>query len=493
MNIAIYYCHACGNRLQKDEADVSLARGESFSTACCEKCAQAGKRIKDPKTAEEAELQVRPSTASAENPISSDSAEISAIHLPVAAPRMQTPPRGTRTGATAVIQRPPATISSERRNERSSKKPGFSIIPFAVAAMLFISIFAYLATRRNETEISFDKNPAPASRPDGVPTENANRDLPVGGESATSPSTEPAAAAPRVSGGADSLKPAAIAENAQYSTELVESHLKYKNYVRAWQALDELEKSLPGDDKYAAIRTKITVLREDCLKASQGALNEMLKIAEVKAEAGEIAGVRQVLSPQRMIDLLPQHAEAAQNELDTFVQKAQTAAKLVEEKKQAEIAAMRASFDSKLPAEGTLPALAENLQLLFGPGFLKNVRHGTDTIKTPAGKIPYTDLSKKFEIRNASGLLYKVSVVLDYCATEPVQCTISVNVKDVGWAGSTVTLPAGDMKQETVILTNDLIKKKGTDLSGRSITDLKLEIKSAKPGTVGVFRISIQK
>lgn len=501
MNLALYYCHACGNRLQSEEAEIAIAHGESYSTACCAKCAQAGKRFKDPQAVEAAKLDPPASAVSAENPIPSDSAEISALRMPVAVPAEQAA-RASR--ATGVFKRPPAAAERNRDDRKSDRVPaakssGFPILPVAGGtALVLIVVVIVLATR------SGDAVPEGAdSKPETVAAnENQRAAPPVPGETAAKPappdapktpaasSTPAPVAAPTVLPG-----PAALGGTVNNtSTEMIESHIRYKNFIRAFEQIDAAEKALPKDESSNAPRARLAALREECRKASKASLDELLKTAASKSQAGDVAGVRLVLGPQRLMDLLPEHAQAGERELQSYVGEADAAAKVAEEKRQAELAAMRADFEAKLPDPGALPPALENARVLFGPSTLRSVWSGKESIQKPAGKIPYIDCSKKLGFDKAEGMLHSAEVILEYTSAEPIECLISLEAKEAGWIGGTAMLPAGEMKTETVKLTKDFMTRgKRGDWTGRTFKDLKIDFKHVKPGTAGVFRISLKK
>ncbi|HYG74329.1 MAG TPA: hypothetical protein VEK08_04925 [Planctomycetota bacterium] len=504
---ALYYCYACGLRLKAEEVDISVKRGETHATACCEKCAAAGKRIKDPKAHEAEALSATAhggsgSTINASNPIPDDSAVLAAQVEPVSAPRKPNskPPsainipgasQAARAARKTTIARSPALATSETRR---TEKGGFPLLP-VLGGMALLLVAAFLSFKGSSDSEAHSAGSGEA------PRKRAAAPEPLAAPKAAAPVAAPAVTAPVSAPASSQTPPQAEAATTQpnankddLTIEHVEAFLRYKNFLRAREHLELLEKKVAQDAKFADVRTKLPALNTDIQNGSQAALDALLKAAEAKAEAGDLNGVRAVLGPQRLMDLLPEHAEIAAREADKFRDTANSVAKVADEKKQAELAASRAELEKNLPASlGPAPKAT----VLFGPdgwNTKATIKDGKEAIRKVPEKTRFLNGARAVvEFNGLLGVVTNDPIVIEYSAAQDTELTLWMELPEFGKRLAVVKLSAGT-NQVLELNPNDdsgtFVKGKKGKATGRTIMGLGLEAKKSPPGLIAIFRIS---
>ncbi|MGD0094130.1 MAG: hypothetical protein ABSE73_29830, partial [Planctomycetota bacterium] len=273
---------------------------------------------------------------------------------------------------------------------------------------------------------------------------------------------------------------------------LAEDYLRYKNFAKAQERLEALDKQLPKDD---AGRAKLVSLRAECQSGSQAALNELLKNAEPKAQAGDANAVRQLFNPHRIQDLLPEQAERAAKERDKFLATTDAAAKANQEKRETEAAARRANFEANLPAAGALAAAKGTV--IYGPDGLQEKmtwKDGKDCLRQPAGKVPYLDCTQNITFKGNAALtmVSDTPFVIEYSASEDCEIKIVFEIDQFGRRAGSFRFPKGSLRTLEINPNKDsaLPNGKRGNATGRQINAFGVEPKNVKPGMFALFRVT---
>lgn len=499
MEGALYFCHACGMRLNAQEVDVALARGESHVTTCCAKCAKAGKRVKNPAALEPAP----PPAAIFDSHAGGDSTSPAAKLAPAAAPaeapavtpapvtaRSVSPPQGSRTTTRQTrSQAAPTTASRKGASITALGVAAAGAVIFLVALVFSIGSREPVATAEPEAPLQPAPSKPAASQPTPSPEAPATGFLSsLGKGAATQPSASTAPTASTAPAVAATPQPSGTSPSDDFAP--IRDLLHYKTFAAARERLEYLDKRLALN---APTRPILESLRTQCQQGSQAVLDELLKGAEAKAQAGDFNGARLLLGPPRTQDLLPEHAERAEKALSKLRETADAAAKATQEKRDAENAALRANFEKDLPAADSL--LAPKGGLLFAPGGGGKAtwKEGKSLLHQPAGKAPYLDGTKKMLFEGgAFGMVTNEPIVIEYSASEDCEFKVTLNIDQFGGRSGTFRFPAGNLCAFQINPNEDskLPGGKRGKATGRNINSLCLEPKGVKPGTFALFRIS---
>ncbi|HEY3321864.1 MAG TPA: hypothetical protein VGP72_15455 [Planctomycetota bacterium] len=473
---ALYYCHECGNRLTPEEQTVSEKLGEKFTDATCSKCAADGKRMKrdTPPVARTAHSSTR---TRAVQPSASAVTAPTAIPRPKPQTQRVPPPPKPTTGLVAPVtaDAPPAPAA----------RPMLPyVLLFGGVGLFLIGVTVFLVNNRNrpsETESKSDPASTPVATTPAKSTETYNNQEIVPLTALNKPATKEAD--PTVFG--------------EFSTESVEEFLRYKNFTAAFQRIESIEKKLPQDEKYAPVKTKLTALREDCKKGSKTTLEEILKSAEEKANAGDKNAVHGMLAPTRLSDLLPDDAEVAAKDGQKWIDLAESNFKANEQKKAAEAAAARAAFESKWPSADAFGA-APKSNVLVGPDGMNSkvkFKEGKEALRTPQGKASYLDGTRKvfLDLGGVAGVVNDDRFVIEYTATKDMDVWIWLNLQEFGDRGGNFKFKAGE-RQKLEINPEDekALQPRGKKgkATGRTINALGFETKNCQAGNLAVYRIS---
>jgi len=499
---AIYYCYACGLRLRADEVDVAVNRGESHATACCDTCAKLGKRIKDPKAQEAGALNAVSHNApvsihNAQNPIPDDSAILAAqpgpISVPVAQPARISSSRHPRPPSSIIISGASqaaraarktgviakgavASPADPRKKEASSGKSAFPLIPVLGGAGVILIAAAVMLYSR----------PGSGSKLASAPVAETKKEPPGVKPAATPLTTTPQPEPPRPA----ALSPPKTPDD-EFTTSTIDGFLRYNNFARAEERRGALEKVLPQDAAFNDLRARLVSLKIKIHGGSLAALGAMIKTAEEKAQAGDFKAQRTLMSPLRIVDLLPEHAEEAVREAEKYKDLSASIAK----KEAAESAAALVELEKNFPAAlGPAPKPT----VLFGPEGANSkvvLKSGKESIRLPAGKIAYWDSVIKIilEFNGAAGVVNNDPFVVEYSALQDVDVLVILELQEFGKREGLVRFSAG-MNQRVEINPNDdtviFIKGKRGKATGRDLKGIVVDAPKLPPAALAIFRIS---
>ncbi len=495
---AVFYCHSCGSRLSPEETTIAERRGESFTTAACDKCASAGRllpgdaptksappitatqrarAINVPQTvAPSAKVTRMPTQRLA--PVSGtptgipprQSGRLPAQHPPAATPPV--PPRQSGRMASVQAQPEPPEEPAEELAEPAAATPKKSILPLVLmgaGGLVFIAGLVIALSGQPPRKTTESDSPPPPPPPPPVQTTPA----------------ETVKAAPKE-------QPVYMGD---FSIDQVEEFVRYKNFLAAYGKISEIEKQVPQDEKFAAFRAKLAVMKVDCQNASRALADETLKTADEKAQAGDKDAVKALFSPQRLGDLLPADAETLSKEGPKFSDIADAAAKVLEQKRQAEEDQVRWAFEKTLPPVNALPPTS-NTVLFDQLGLPPKMKFsgGKETWRRPKEKIAYLDGTRRVTIdfNGCAGTVSKEKFIIEYTATTECDGGVNFKIQDWGDRGSNFKYKAGEFQKIELDINDDRKMPRGKrgNASDCIINQMILDFKDVKPGTLAILRIS---
>jgi hypothetical protein len=485
---AIYFCHACGQRLKPHETKAALSRGESHNTICCETCARQGKRIRNPAAYEDRVFKSHEEMAEQPPPAviaNTDDHTANQVAPPL-------PNRRTTTRVVAAARNlPPPGETRRARPPEAPKHHTTLIIGGASVGIIGVLILVFALSSSPPPEARAGSGTAKdAARPGAVPaTSSPVRKTETAGAptiTAPTPTTTPVPVPPPPTGASGPSR-----DDLEAKEALVKLYITQKNFGNAQGRLTALNSVIPKDDPgFADWRAKAGEYAKQIEEGSQKALADLLTKAKDRAEHGKFSDLQKLFQPSNLDkELLPAHREQAQQEEAKLRELAQDTAKTAEEKRQAVAAKQREEAEKNLPGGDALAAAPGDVRILFGPepasqGVTWDV--GANAALSPPGKLKYLDGTQKVGFKGAFGMIGPARFIIEYSAVEDCDLAVEVPVEQFGTLKKTIRLPAGTLSKQVIAIDNAFA---GSGKLGRSIHGLNLTGKNIKPGTLSIFRI----
>lgn len=504
----LYFCHACGHRLQAAEVPAALARNESHNTVACSSCARQGKCIRLPQEYENQVFQSHKEMVHQPAPDLRESAPVApapkpVLSVPVAAPsserrRTQThiaPAKRASSGELDVRRARAEALAAAPKPKRHARV--LAIAGIAVVTAIIVVTCVYLARSdakpsqeaRGGTGRTASPPPPPtalavdqtASRPESAAAIRpgfAQQPLPQAGPAATAP--------------AGTSVEAELA-----SLELpLNLYLKDRRFGEAFGRWKTLAAAIPpADEKFADWRRKSQDYERQIREGSQQLLSELQPKAKALAEAGQADELRRIFLPINLEKLHPDDVEKLRKDEPQWMELARSREKEATAAREAELGRLRESFEQSLPTVDQLGSAKGRLAFGPEPGAGVQLTEGAESLRKPDGKAAYFDGSKTIAIQKDNfDMLGPGNVILQYSAAQ--QFSIVLKIYGQQDVSSTIHLPAGQLQTKVIAVSNKRASEDGLKMGyrgsweGRGYGKIKIEFKSIKPGTLALFRIS---